>query len=101
MRRWNRHSDKITRTRRWKALRLEVLRRDGWRCVQCGAVGRLEVDHVLPVRDQPELAWTLSNLQALCPTHHSRKTRLECGHPELPPARKAWRDLLSKGLEHA
>lgn len=40
-------------------------RRDGFRCVKCGQRIRLEVDHVLPVRDRPDLAFDLSNLQTL------------------------------------
>ena len=94
----HRHSDKITRSKRWKALRLRVLRRDGWRCQDCGGPGH-EVDHKLPVRSHPELAWDESNLQTLCGGCHSRKTRLECGHPPLTPQRQEWRDLL-KGNCH-
>ena len=44
MKDYHRHSAKVTRSKRWKALRLEALRRDGWRCAQCGARGRLEVE---------------------------------------------------------
>ena len=91
---YRRFSKHITRTARWRALRLQALRRDGFRCVQCGARGRLEVDHILPVRDRPELAWDLENLQVLCPADHSSKTRREVGHAPLPPERQAWRDLL-------
>lgn len=98
---YRRHSKAITDTKRWQGLRWQALRRDGFRCVKCGARGRLEVDHIKPVRDRPDLSWDLANLQSLCPTHHARKTRLECGHPDLPPARKAWRDLLSKGFANA
>lgn len=36
--------DKLT-----KKLRYKILRRDGFRCVVCGKVERLEIDHVLPV----------------------------------------------------
>ena len=34
---------------RWDRVRRAVLRRDGWRCVQCGRAGRLEVDHITPL----------------------------------------------------
>ena len=92
--RWRRHSAAVTRSKRWKALRLQALRRDGWRCT-CGAPAR-EVDHRLPVRDRPDLAFDLSNLQSLCSPCHSRKTRIECGlEADLSPARRAWRDLLN------
>lgn len=98
LRRWDRPSATVHRDRRWPALRLAAKRRDGWRCVQCGAAGRLEVDHVKPVRTHPELAFDLANLQTLCTPCHARKTRLEVGHPDLPPERQAWRDLLTKGV---
>lgn len=91
---YRRFSKHITRTARWRALRLQALRRDGFKCVICGARGRLEVDHVKPVRTHPELAWDLSNLQSLCARDHSSKTRREVGHAPLPPERQKWRDLL-------
>ena len=88
---YRRHSAHITRSRRWKGLRLVALRRDGFRCVRCGASGRLEVDHIAPVRDAPERAYDLANLQSLCTSCHTRKTRLECGHDPIHPERLKWR----------
>ncbi len=87
---FHRHSKHITRTARWKALRLQALRRDGFQCVQCGARGRLEVDHIAPVRNAPDQAFNLDNLQALCAPCHSRKTRIECGFPPPNPERQKW-----------
>ncbi len=89
-----RHSRRITRGPRWRALRMQALERDGWQCVQCGTRHRLEVDHVQPVRTHPELAHALSNLQCLCGRCHARKTRLEVGHKPLSPERQQWRELL-------
>ena len=89
------HSKRVTRTKRWKALRLQVLRRDDWKCTRCGDPRRLEVDHILPVRTHPELSFEMSNLQALCCRCHARKTRIEVGHKPLSPERQKWRDLLS------
>ncbi|WP_413658733.1 HNH endonuclease [Nitrobacter sp.] len=64
--------------------------------MKCGAVGRLEVDHIKPVRDAPELSFALDNLQTLCTPCHSAKTKIECGFGnELSPARAAWRDLVA------
>lgn len=94
MKHYDRHSAAVIRSARWKSLRLRAKRRDGWKCVECKGVGRLEVDHIKPVRSHPELAFDLSNLQTLCGSCHARKTRIECGFPELSPARAAWRDLL-------
>lgn len=102
---WVLHSQPVLRSRRWKGLRLEALRRDGWRCVQCGARGRLEVDHIKPVRAAPEAAFDLENLQSLCPACHARKTRLELGFDPLHPEREKWRDaienLRAEGKSHA
>ena len=86
----------IIRTKRWRGLRLEVLRRDGWQCVKCGARGRLEVDHVRPVRDHPDGAFDMANLQTLCPRHHAQKTRIECGHTPPDPRRAAWREAVAE-----
>lgn len=93
---WKRYSRKVIRTKRWKALRLEILRRDGFQCVQCGARGRLEVDHIKPVRTHPELSYEPSNLQTLCPSCHTRKTRIECGHKPPSPERLAWREAVKE-----
>lgn len=84
----------VYRSPQWKAVRLMAKRRDGWACVQCGAKGKVEVDHIAPLRTAPERAFDLSNLQCLCPACHARKTRVEVGNDEIPPDRKAWRDLL-------
>lgn len=93
---FQRHSKRVTATRRWQVLRMAVIERDGYRCKECGARGRLEVDHVKPVRTHPALAFDPANLQALCPSCHTRKTRLECGHPPplTTPARDAWQDAI-------
>ncbi len=87
----HRHSRKITRTKRWKTLRAEILERDRYRCQSCGCGGRLEVDHIKPVRTHPELSYDPRNLQALCPGCHTRKTRIECGHPAPREDRRDWR----------
>ena len=90
MKRYFRHSRATTRSKRWKALRLEALRRDGFKCRQCGARDRLEVDHIKPVRAAPELAYELGNLQCLCPPCHSKKTHAEIGRPQKSEAAKQW-----------
>ncbi|MGY9045996.1 MAG: HNH endonuclease, partial [Rhodobacterales bacterium] len=53
----HRYSKRITRTKRWQALRAEILERDRYRCRSCGCGGRLEVDHIKPVRTHPELSY--------------------------------------------
>ena len=86
-----RPSEAVCRSPRWPALRLQALRRDGFRCCECGARGRLEVHHVKPVRTHPELGFELSNLRTLCPSHHTDITRVELGGAPLSPGRIAWR----------
>ena len=75
-------------------MRIEVLRRDGFRCVKCGARGKLEVDHILPVRTHPHLSYALENLQTLCGRCHASKTRLECGFDPPDPKRVEWRNAV-------
>ena len=54
--------------------------------VQCMKEGRyvkaMDVDHVIPHRDDPKLFWDESNWQALCHRCHSIKTRNEDQNPE-------------------
>jgi len=92
-----RHSKKVTRTKRWKVLRMVILERDKFRCCSCGCAGRLEVDHVKPVRTHPDLSYAPGNLQSLCRPCHTRKTRIECGHPApiQTPERDAWANAVA------
>lgn len=94
LKRYDRYSASIIRSKRWKALRFIAKRRDGWKCVECGSVDHLEVDHIKPVRGWPELAFDLDNTQTLCRVCHSRKTRIEVGLNPLSPERQEWRDLV-------
>ena len=89
-------SHKVTKTKRWQALRIQALRRDDFQCLQCGARGRLEVDHIEPVRENPDKSFTLDNLQTLCPSCHSQKTREEMDLPPVDKNRKDWRELLAR-----
>jgi len=73
-------------------------RRDDWKCVQCGSRHRLEVDHIAPLRDRPDLAFDLANLQTLCGPCHGKKTRIEVGMGEANPKRDKWLDSIDKLL---
>jgi 5-methylcytosine-specific restriction endonuclease McrA len=48
----------------WEKIRLVILQRDGYRCVQCGSTDNMQVDHILPLSKggthHPD------NLRALC-----------------------------------
>lgn len=92
-REYRKHSRPVLVTKRWQALRHEILERDGWACVDCGTrTGRLEVDHVKPVKHRPDLAFDRGNLATRCSSCHARKTRIEVGWPPIfdNPDRKAW-----------
>ncbi|MEM7529644.1 MAG: HNH endonuclease signature motif containing protein [Pseudomonadota bacterium] len=95
-----RHSRHITRGPRWAALRLEALRHDGWRCRACGRPGRLEVDHIKPVREAPELAYALENLQSLCARCHTEKTNAETGRVARSPEQKRWAQAVKSLCHH-
>lgn len=89
------HGASVYRSQRWAAVRLQAKRRDGFKCVKCGARGRLEVHHVKRVKDFPALAFELGNLETLCGRCHARITAIEVGIAPLDPKRQAWRDLLN------
>lgn len=90
---YHRHSKRVTSTKRWQVLRHIVLERDGWACVDCGTRrGRLEIDHVQSVRTRPDLSFDPANCATRCTSCHTKKTRIECGHPApvITPEREAW-----------
>ena len=74
---------------RWRALRLVIFDRDGWRCRTCGRAGRLECDHVVPLHAGGK-PWDQANLQTLCRDCHREKSRTEQQTPD-PPDVAAWR----------
>ncbi|HYY49042.1 MAG TPA: HNH endonuclease [Thermoplasmata archaeon] len=93
---WRRHDALYPggslRSEEWANLRLQIIRRDRYRCVRCGRSGRfprrrrgwgepfvpegprigLQVDHIIPLSrggtNNP------ANLQTLCKSCHERKT---------------------------
>lgn len=87
----------VHRDKRWPAIRLAAKRRDRWACVRCGRRGKLEVDHIVPARREPERAFDLAAVQTLCIACHVEKSRLEIGR-DANPARQAWRELLRTPL---
>jgi 5-methylcytosine-specific restriction endonuclease McrA len=74
----------------WQALRMRVLRRDGYRCqardsrgILCGYPAN-QCDHIVPGNDH-----RVENLQALCRWHHARKSSAEGNAARRPRARQA------------
>ena len=62
-----------TTTAAWKRLRRKILDRDGWRCTKCGRAGKLEIDHIVPVKSGGDDS--LENLRALCVRDHIARHR--------------------------
>ena len=79
-------------SRLWARVRRRVLERDGYRCRACGGAGRLEADHIRPLRWGGD-PWALDNLQCLCRGCHILKTARE-NRREPTPAEAAWRALV-------
>lgn len=70
----------IYKTARWERLRERILRRDPLCQIAtlCGGTApSTVVDHVIPVRQRPDLAWDEQNLQGACKRDHDRKTATE------------------------
>jgi len=79
-------SDQVYSCARWRRLRAWFLSRAPLCADPYGDHKRegraelaTEVDHVIGRRKRPDLAWDPGNLQGLCKSCHSRKTREE-GH---------------------
>ena len=76
-------------TRRWLEMRARQLLIEPF-CRECAKAGErrraTDVDHIVPHRGDKSLFYDKGNLQSLCHSCHSRKTRRELGG--LPPCRK-------------
>lgn len=61
--------------RKYKEWRLTILERDNFTCTECGIQGksaRLEIDHIKPFRDFPELRFESMNVRTLCRECHKK-----------------------------
>ena len=82
----NKESDPIYHTAAWKRIRRAALLRDHGMCCECmkaylrgtGARPRRAtlVHHIIPIKERPDLAFELDNLESLCEVCHNR------AHPE-------------------
>jgi len=68
-------------SKEWRAMREYILQRDNYECIQCKRQGivtshdvaTLIVDHILELKDRPDLRLDEDNLQVLCHYHHELK----------------------------
>ena len=58
----------------WRDLRVQILERDGHRCRVCGEPA-VAVDHLIPWREAPNLAFDPMNLRAICVFHNSSRVK--------------------------
>ena len=79
--------------RAWAQLRLHVFRRDKYRCCICGAAGRLEADHRVPLW-RGGAALDPKNIQTLCRSCHRKKTGAE--NSRVSDEQKAWAVLVAE-----
>ncbi len=59
------HKD-FYKSQRWLKLRFHILNKHKRKCVTCGSLSNLQVDHILPRSIYPEKAFDENNLQVLC-----------------------------------
>jgi 5-methylcytosine-specific restriction endonuclease McrA len=58
----------------WWDLRRKVFAHYGKQCMACATTeGKMHVDHIVPVRDRPDLELDFDNLQILCWRCNTRK----------------------------
>ena len=79
--------------------------RNAW-CGECASTGILErasqVDHIWSFHEYgPQLRLDTRNLQGLCASHHSAKTKAEMGECEFSEYQKARRDQALEELQHS
>jgi len=80
----SRSGGNLYNTARWRRLRKQVLQREPF-CRECkkhgAAVMATDVDHIKSHRGNEELFWDINNLQPLCHSCHSKKTRRDDMNP--------------------
>jgi 5-methylcytosine-specific restriction endonuclease McrA len=60
-------------TKAYRRARVKVLNRDGHVCMYCGTSEDLTIDHVLSIKNHPELAMDMDNMVIACKPCNSRK----------------------------
>lgn len=65
-------NNSTTASKEYKEFRKKVLERDNYKCVKCGAKDNLQVHHIKPKKDYPDLIMNFDNVQTLCLLCHSK-----------------------------
>ena len=72
----------LRHAKRWEKCRQIVLKRNplcvdpyGWHAADGRVVLATQVDHITSLRERPDLAYTLENLQGLCSLCHNTKSQ--------------------------
>ena len=63
-------------SRKWRNMRREIVKAAGNRCSQCGerhTSRLLELHHITPLEEAPELAFQINNLMLVCRGCHRRQ----------------------------
>ena len=90
-------ASKIYRSKLWRATRLQVFKRDGYRCSVCGRhYGRLECDHIIHLKDGGA-ALDPENLRTICRGCHIDYHRKLKEPQKSGGARKEMRELAHAG----
>lgn len=66
--------DRIERFKFRKTMQKLVFERDGYKCQICGDGGYLQVDHIKPWAEYPELRFEMDNCRTLCKDCHYKVT---------------------------
>jgi hypothetical protein len=60
----------IRKSKEYKLWRKAVIERDSYRCIWCGSIENLQVDHIKPFALFPELRFAIDNGRTLCANCH-------------------------------
>ena len=82
----NRTSNKNMRTRFWREIRNEVLKRDSYTCQLCGSNENLHVDHIQKWEAYIDMRFNIDNCRTVCMACHYKIT---FGKP-MPKRVKKW-----------
>lgn len=70
-------SDSFYASSEWAAVRREVMNLYSPQCMKCGAIDKIQVDHIKPRSLWPHLELSIDNCQLLCEQCNSRKSNKE------------------------